>query len=739
MKRLIATLLTATAWTGVYGVGSAQAEPVSLFISGIIAGASGATVAAGSLAIGGALGAGTAVGTFLAANVGTLLFAGATLLFQALQNKQMESSQVNFRQANAIRRHAAGIEEVGGHIGFASFGGEGELWYMVIHCDSELMELVAVKLDGIVVDRGEDGRIGTEEFIAEESGFLGFNSRKPFFRHWLVSFTSDNPVPEMPSDFTAAFPEWTAGHKLAGVTVSLVRIDPIRDDKDIAGVYRWRGAIGLGEPAVSIVGIWNRCPDPREPGFDPADPLTWVQSQNPALIAAWHRIRRQGFNMSPDEINWDLVADSADKCDIAILDRYDEYAPLYECGGVWAEDRANKDIEMDILAACDGMPMFDSDGKWFPKVGFWEEPTLTLTAARDILAMQDSEASDGESETDGVVVEYKEPSLGYVMQPCAPWKNPAFFVEGVEPKYLNVKIPTIKNHRQAVTVAKAIGLRSQPTRKIGPQTGLRGRRAKRERIIAIDYDETINGTWQVVTPVELDAEGATASLGLVPVDANNWILLAGEEGEKPVGDSVATDASIPDPAGVLIASVLVPGSTGSIARLEVTFDEPARVGDLVEVQYQQSGEDTWLAMTTIMEQQMAYSAIVADGVVYNWQYHMRRGTRSTEWIAGTPITVAIDSTPPGDVTGAAATGYAGVAQFDFTTPASSNFAAARIYVNTINDPASATLVETKPGSPSTFYAHVEALAAGSYYGWIEAINGSNLPASKVATGSFTVT
>lgn len=682
MKRTIAALLCATAWTGVFGVAPAQAEPISTFLIGVGAGFSaGATVTGAYL---GTLGAGFAVGQFLAANIGTLLLAGASLLYQALQNRQMESSQVNFRQPNAVRRHAAGIEEVGGHIGFASYDDAGAFWYMVVHCDSELMEPIAIKFDDVVIAKDGNNRVTTEEFIAEESGWFGWTSRKAFFTHWLATFGVLNPVPPMPSAFTAAFPEWTADHKLAGCTVSIVRIDPVADDKDISGVYRWRGAIGLGEPSVSIIGVWNRVPDPRVPGFSASNRSTWVQSKNPALIAAWHRVRRQGFDMAAEEINWDMVADSADKCDILIEDRYGNEAPLYECGGTWMEDRENKDIEMDILVSCDGMPMFDSEGRWYPKVGFWEEPTLTLTRDRDILAMQDSEATDGESETDGVVVEYKEPDLGYVMQPCAPWRNPNFYVEGREPKYLVVKVPTCKNHRQAVTLAKAIGMRSQPTRKIAPQTGLRGRRAKRERIVAIDYDETITGTWQVVTPVELDAEGATAVLGLVPVGANNWVLLPGEEGEKPVGETVTRDNTIPDPTGIVLNVIVVPGSNSNQARLEAAFDQPARVGDTVEFQYRRSGDTAWQAMDTVMEQLSATSAaVVADGSLYEVQYRMRRGTRSTEW-SSPPLTIlaATDATAPFALTGQSVdTGGLGQALTHFTTPAG-NIKKVAIYANT---------------------------------------------------------
>ncbi|MCZ4092372.1 hypothetical protein [Sinorhizobium psoraleae] len=79
-------------------------------------------------------------------------------------------------------------------------------------------------------------------------------------------------------------------------------------------------------------------------------------------------------------------------------------------------------------------------------------------------------------------------------------------------------------------------------------------------------------------------------------------------------------------------------------------------------------------------------------------------------------------------------------EFDWTAPNSSNYFASRLYLNTSNNFATATLVATEYGAAAANDARtVTGLAAGTYYGWIEAINPSGKPAAAVATGSAIVT
>lgn len=627
---------------------------VGAFFAGIGAGFTlgGATI----VAAGGAFSAGIIVGQFLAANIGTILIAGASLLGSALLNNRrrpMESSTVNVRIAAAPRLHVCGVRKVGGAAVFGAFDAEGAFWYVIVHCDSELMELDHYRFDDREIEVDEDGVVLTEDFWAEteNGGLFGLQpgERKKFFTIWTTTFTPADPVPPAIPELGDAFAEWTADHLLVGTTYSVIKVDPV-DETSKPNVFKWRGPFGVGEPALSIVGTWSRVYDPREPGHDIDDPMTWEASRNAALVWAWQRYRQFGFGNEMDSINWDELEHAANICDHAITDVDDNVAPRYEVGVAFFEDDPNTNCEQDILAACDGVVLYDTEGKAFISVGYWEGPDLTLTAARDILAMSSREAEDGESETDGVVVTYTEPGLGHVEQPCAPWNNPEHFDPARTPNYLQVSIPAIQNHNQAVRIAKAIGYRSQATHRLGPTVGLRSLMVRRKRLITLEYDDTFNGPYQVVTPVEIDESGTAGIFGLVPTGPNNWTLLPGEEGQKPTSSVAGGNINIPLPDNVEVGAESVPGSGGTQVILVATFDPPTSPIYHYEFVFSADGGTTWETMTTDMENQRASSVFVPIGEEYLMRWRtLTTGGNSSAW-SSTVSVLAIDP-PTFDSTG----------------------------------------------------------------------------------------
>jgi len=92
------------------------------------------------------------------------------------------------------------------------------------------------------------------------------------------------------------------------------------------------------------------------------------------------------------------------------------------------------------------------------------------------------------------------------------------------------------------------------------------------------------------------------------------------------------------------------------------------------------------------------------------------------------------------VTAPSLTGGVGQVTFNWTAPNSSNYFAARLYLNTTNSMTGAVLAVTEYGSPAAADSRVvTGLSAGVRYGFIVAINASGVAASAVATGAATVT
>jgi hypothetical protein len=186
------------------------------------------------------------------------------------------------------------------------------------------------------------------------------------------------------------------------------------------------------------------------------------------------------------------------------------------------------------MEAADAIGCYDDAGLWYPKVGYYVAPTLTFSAARDIISAQTQITDDGETSVDGVVVYYIDPTLNYTRQPCAPWQNPAWFDAGAVPNYHTEEILTCQNHNQAVRLAKAIGTRIAATQRASLATTIKGVLAANERAIELDYDAQFTGPHEIITPVEQDASGVACSFAVVPLATDKWTLGPGEEGEPPV-------------------------------------------------------------------------------------------------------------------------------------------------------------------------------------------------------------
>jgi hypothetical protein len=150
MGRIARSLLLATALTGVYGAAEVQAEPVSTFLIGLGAGFAG-TAGAGVYL--GALGAGAAVGEFLAANIGSLVLGAVLVGVDVIANSQPQAqSSVNVKLAAGPRWHVAGRRKVGGSVLFFKFDAFKNFWYLIVHCDSELVEgAVGISEPGLTI------------------------------------------------------------------------------------------------------------------------------------------------------------------------------------------------------------------------------------------------------------------------------------------------------------------------------------------------------------------------------------------------------------------------------------------------------------------------------------------------------------------------------------------------------------------------------------------------------------
>lgn len=560
------------------------------------------------------------LGSILAGILAPAVTAGVLIGAAALLsgfNRPSGTTVFNIKVEVGPRRHAIGKVKVSGQTVFGGFSATGAFWYLVVHCDEEMVALDTILLDDIPIELNGSNRVTTAQFQAVSKGFLDIGSgTNPAYSVWVQTFTPANPVPPPLAVFKANFPAWDDDHKLAGTTYSIVKIDPVDDDTK-GQVYKWQqGAFRLGEPGVQLIATFGRAPDLRDPAQSLDDPTTWQPTRNLALIWAWHRLQRiTGFAMEIDDLSWDKVQDNADICDEIVLDKDGVGWPRYAGGLQWDETRRPDEIEQMILAACDGVVLQDADGRLYCQVGQYVAPDLTL-GVRDLMGVTSQAVDDGEAQLDGVQVTYIEPDYGYIEVPAAIWANPRYYEAGTSPNILAVTIDACQSHNQAVRLAKAIGQAAQPGYKLATSLGPRALLARKRRIVGLAYDDDFAGAHMIVSPVSIDLETMTGSATLVPVSPTTWDLLAGEEGDRPLREFVDFDADIPLPTGVGISAVPVAGSNGNSVRIEAGFDPPPSVIYSYEFDYSADGGTTWQVFETDMPALVALSPILDAGVDY---------------------------------------------------------------------------------------------------------------------------
>lgn len=679
---------------------------------------------------------------FITSLIGTVIVAAGTYVVMSVlgmgtKAPNMEAGKVNVKIPDPPRWLNAGLARQGGGALFGEFDSEGRWWYLIVHSDEILqmglpfqyyLDDAPVTLDGSGYVYQKEFRLRTnkDKDPAEIDG-----QGRGYIRIWTTTYSETDPTPPRIAALDAAFPtKWTSDHRLVGTTFSVICMDALKVE-DRYKIYRWRGPFGLGEPAVSIVGDWANLYDPRDETQVLGNRSTYKPSRNAALVWAWFRTHPFGRNKPESSINWQRVAEQADICDQDV-EGIEGTQKRYEAGVSIVDSKRRADAEKEILLACDGQIVFDEDGKSWMRVGHWYAPTLSFSRNRDIMAMSSVEAQDGESETQGVIVNYIEPGANYTVQPSAAWINPLYYDPLTTPKFLTVDIQACQNHNQAMRLAKGIGMRSQPRHKIGPTVNLRGLQARHERIVTINYDNTFAGNYEIATPVELDGAGIFTGFGAVPVTASRWTLLPGEEQPKPVVDGLAGDVSFPAITG---ENVYYSDGTIKIDFPTLARDDATYVAEyIVTSEITGDENDPWRPMSININ--TAVSGSVGDGdYTVRYRYVVTSG-RGSAWEYAT----LNPSTPLPQATNLTVEGGVGVATVTWKNPSDLRFFSSDIWRGTSSSFGSATkIIDSFGGGVGQVQSIEDTVSPDTYFYWLVATDGASLEATPTGPVSGTVT
>lgn len=685
-----------------------------------------------------------AIGTssgFIASLIGTAIVAVGSYVVMSIlgmgsRAPDMESGKTNVKIPDPPRWITGGPARSGGGALFGEFDSQGRFWYIIVHSDEILhspyqyfLDDEAVTLDGSAYVFEKEFRLQTnkDKDPAEADG-----QGKGYIRIWTRTYSETDPTPPRVAEFDAAMGAlWTSDHKLVGTTFSVVCMDAL-DIEHRYKIYRWRGPFGLGEPAISIAGEWANMYDPRDPSQVLGNRSTYKPSRNAEIVWAWFRTHPFGRNKPESSINWDRVAEQANICDQDV-EGIEGTQKRYEAGINVVDSKRRAEAEREIVLAMDGQIVFDEDGRSWVRAGHWYAPTLGFSRNRDIMAMASVEAQDGESETQGVIVRYTEPAANYTTQPAAAWINPLYYDPLTTPKFLYVDILTCQNHNQAMRLAKGIGMRSQPRHKIGPTVNLRGLRARHERIVNVNYDNTFAGTYEIATPVELDGAGIFTGFGAVPITPSRWTLLPGEEQPKPVVDGTGGTVTFP-----AITGENVYYSDGTI---KIDFPNPVRNDATYVAEYILTSEitgdenDPWTPMSVNLN--LAVSGPVQGGIDYTVRYrYVVTSGRGPAWEYA--VVSPQDALPQS--TNLTVEGGVGEAVVTWKNPNDLRFFSSDTWRGSTAVFSAATkIVDSYGGGVGQVQSITDTVATGVWYYWNVATDGAALAATPTGPVSVTVT
>ena len=739
---------------------TAHAAFISPFLIGMAAaagipGAMSAGVWAGSSA--GLAMAGFNAGGFILGMGGSLLSTaltfGANYLMGQMNKPSAEDVTSTVKSPIPVRRMLAGKMRVAGAVGFTGVN-DGEVHYLVHHGESECVTTINHWFLDVPLELGVGPRHGAPNSVLNEEYT---NARG---HEWFTIQAFNGTLSQTVSTLlSSSYSEWDSTHRGIGCAYTVVKGWPISlSDRHV--IFKYEGPLGsLGVPTYFREGLWGRFYDPRldstrvigedehgEPVYGSGshrvdNPASWGASRNAALIIATYRIHRDGWAKPPSSVNWEMIAKAADICDQPVVGRDSQVVARYTLATALPFNERRIDAEKRMLAACDGMRFFDEEGRWFIRVGYYEPPDVTLRD-NDIVRIRILPNADGENDHNAFVAKYTDPRLNYSTQPSAPWFHPDHYQEGVTPTLTaTLDLPEVDAHNQAARLCKAAGTRLRSPVRLEMIAGWRGLKLRKKRFCAIALGDTVvDGHYEIMDRRE-QPDGMHVHLVLVKTSPGNWDLLPGEEGPLPTYDNTLTpNPDLPAPTTFSAFAVSVSGGVS----LAATFDQPANASHVVTVEYRRTTESTWYKMVSVTDDGRAYAdRLVVDGASYRVRAYTESAGGSMSDYApnetGSLVVATADMVAPGPVTGAGVTPGTGDAQFVWTGPNSPNYKAARVYVNSIDDFATAALVATVYGVPNLAGSATVPLAAGTHYGWIVSINASEVEGDPVATGPFTVT
>lgn len=683
-------------------------QAIAAVVTSIIATTAGTAVASGAFA------------TAFASAVGNMVF-GATLNFigSALMGRpsqpptpKPEDGSLNFKQAIPSLCYVLGQVRKGGDYAFFEER-NGTAYHIIVMAGHQVAEYVAHWFHDEKITLTPTGAVSAPaHFAAEALGTQGIATR--------LGLNAELPY----AGVVSAFPKiWTAAHRGDG----------------LASVMMWAKTV----KQESYLKVYpNQSPNLTSemkgmPLFDPRTGQT-AWSANIALMRLWHMTSTAGFKLRPSDMylpDWERAADI---CDDMVTNRAGRSERRYH-GGMWFRAENDPTEVGRIMDQAAELVIYErADGKVGVHAGEMTAPSVRLDES-SIIAVK-YQANRSEAATVAAVRgEYTDPTGGlYVTRDAAPYGDP--YADAAE-RTRTVENQLVQSHNHISRMQKLAYIRANAPRVSVLAHYEPAQRVLESRFVGVHWPQLlVNSIVEITGRPRLSLRNLTVEFQGIVVPASLYNFdAASEEGAPGEPGEILVSGGVPKPVGFDVSIRVESIAAGGSAAYALATWQPQDPSFTYELEFEPvDGSD---APRRVFSEGSASvrSAYLADGKAYRFRLRTWSSVTSSDWSEYAYRTATIDQTPPEAPSDVIGTGAAGAFEFRWTAPASANYRGARLWLGD-GTFAAATLVATEYGAPGeTDSRTIPGLAAGTYYGWVEAFNASGTGAAPVVTGAVTVT
>lgn len=667
------------------------------------------------------------LGTY-AATIGGLYYA-STMLVEKPKVPKPEDGSYNLKQPVPSLPYVYGRVKKGGDYIFLEEAG-GRAYHIIVWCGR--------RIQGFVKHYGHDNPLTldgsgnvTSHYTRKGESYVNIQSR--------VGLNAETAYADVVSAFS---PAWTNDHR--GDGLASVRMWA-RTPKDKYYMEIFPNQM----PEHTAIGDGMLLYDPRKDSTVGGsgshrwwDANTWEFNTNLALMRMDHLAQPFGGKLGYERFHMPDWMHAANVCDQVVTNRTGGLELRYH-GGMWF--RANTD-PVDVGRTLDEageLVVYErNDGLIGAHAGEFVTPDVRLTQAH-IFAIEVDKNKRLASTVLAVRGRYQNPANHYNTEDAAIYGDPYGEIDETE-RTKTFDNATIQSHNHCQREQKLTYIRANARRVTITADYSAAKNCAYRRFIRVHYPSRglVEATIEITSTVSLDLRNMRVSFSGIVVPENLYAFNAATEEGTP-GNAIPPieSSGVPVPTGFTVEvrnEVVTGGSTAAYL-----FGQWDDMGDGLryEMEYERTSSSTGVqSVYAADEENFVRSGYLVDGAEYR--------VRLQAWGGGTPsgftdyqtIVATADPVAPGPVTSPSLVGGAGQVTFNWMAPNSGNYFAARLYLNTSNSFSGATLAATEYGAAAANDARtVTGLSAGTYYGFIVAINASGVASTEVATGPTTVT